>query len=344
VSTAEITFSVGELATERRQEARKIVWAVLAALVIHVIIGFLLAILSTVQTVPMPEEDDKPVEMTIVDSSFLAPPKPKNAEFIETDPSRQTAEAPKEKTFESNANSIAASEAAPSGNMPLPSQDGKDRPGLELDNQNYTLPNQGAQPQTAAAPQPTTAPQASTTPQPTATPIQATTPAPTAAPDQFAMLTRTPTPPPQVATPAPASQRTAAPQQPNSAYRPERQKTRIGGNISNRGISSVNALGTPLGRYQKIVTDAIGSRWYAYTQSRGEMMGIGTFTVHFWVDRSGKIQNLKVISNTSNETFANICLQSILDAKLPPIPEDVAATLPPEGLEWDGINFIIYPN
>src|SRR5438132_7246774 len=114
MSTAEITFSVGELASERRQEARKIVWAVLAALVIHVIIGFVLAILSAVQTVPMPEEEDKPVEMTIVDSSFFAPPKPKNAEFVETDPSRQTTEAPKEKTFESNANSIAASEATPS--------------------------------------------------------------------------------------------------------------------------------------------------------------------------------------------------------------------------------------
>jgi hypothetical protein len=132
--------------------------------------------------------------------------------------------------------------------------------------------------------------------------------------------------------------------QPAAAYRPERQRTRIQGNISNRGISSVNAIGTPLGRYQKIVTDAIGSRWLAYTESRRDLITIGTFTVHFFVDRNGKIQNLKVLGNTSNEAFANICLQSILDSKLPPIPEDVAATLPPEGLEWDGVNFIIYPN
>ena len=343
MSTAEITFTVGELATERKQEARKILWAVLAALVIHAVIGFLLAIVSAVQRLPEVEED-KPVELTIVDSSMLAPTKPKNAEFIETDPSRQTAEAPKEKTFESNANSVAASEAAPSGDMPLPSQDGKDRPTLDLDNQRYTLANQGAQPKVEMAPKPSAAPQPSTAPQPTSTPLIAETPAPTTAPDQYAMLTRTPTPPPQVATPQPQSQATAAPQQPSSAYRPERQRTRIGGNISNRGISSVNALGTPLGRYQKIVTDAIGSRWYAYTQSRMDLISIGTLKVHFYVDRTGKIKNLKVLGNSSNEAFANICLQSILDANLPPIPDDVADTLPPEGLEWDGITFTLYPN
>ena len=343
MSTAEITFSVGELATERRQEARKIVWAFLAALVIHVIIGFLLAVVSAVQRLPEVEED-KPIEMTIVDSSMIVPPKPKNAQFVETDSSRQSAEAPEEKTFESNANSKAASEAAPTGDMPLPSQDGRDQPGLDLDNQRYTLANQGAQPTVETAPKPSAAPQPSTAPQPTTTPVMAETPAPTVAPNQFAMLTRTPTPPPQEATPQPQSQTSAAPQQPASAYRPERQQTRIRGNISNRGISSVNALGTPLGRYQKIVTDAIGSRWYAYTESRRDLINIGTLTAHFFVDRNGKVQGLKIISNTSNEAFANICLQSILDAKLPPIPDDVAATLPPEGLEWDGVNFIMYPN
>jgi outer membrane biosynthesis protein TonB len=342
MSTAEVTFSVGELATERKQEARKIVWALLAALLIHLIVGYVLAILNSTRAVPV-EEEDKPVELTIVDTTPVAPPKPKNSMFMETDPSRQTADAPKEKTFESNANSIAASEAPPTGEIPLPSQEGKDRPGLELDNHAYSLANQGAPAQAAAPPQPTAAPQSTARPQETATPAQVATPIPTPAADQLALLTKRPTPQPQTSTtPQPAAK--AAPQQPASAYRPERQKTRIGGNISNRGISSVNALGTPLGRYQKIVTDAIGSRWYAYTQSRLDLINVGTLTVHFYVDRSGKIKNLKVIANTSNEAFANVCLQSILDANLPPIPDDVAATLPSEGLEWDGINFIMYPN
>jgi hypothetical protein len=342
MSTAEITFSVGELAAERKQEARKILWAFLAALLVHLIIAYLLAIVTVLRPPPEEVEEDKPVELTIMDASSVVPEKPKNSAFIETDESRQTREAPKEKTFESNANSLAASEAPPSGELPLPSQEGKERPAIDLDDQRYALNQPGAAPQPASAQQtaaPTESPQESASP-------QTATPAPTAAPDQFAMLTNRPTPAPQPQTtpvqPQPAA--TAAPQQPSSAYRPERQKTRIGGNISNRGISSVNALGTPLGRYQKIVTDAIGSRWYAYTQSHMDMISIGTLRAHFFVDRTGKIRDLKILNNTSNEAFANVCLQSILDANLPPIPDDVAATLPSEGLEWDGISFTMYPN
>src|SRR3982750_2379676 len=113
MSTAEVTFSVGELAHERRTEARKVLWALLAAVVIHLIIGFLLALSSSVQS--LPELEDKPVELTFVDTSPVIPVKPKNSMFMETDESRQTKEAPKEKTFESNANSIASSESDPTG-------------------------------------------------------------------------------------------------------------------------------------------------------------------------------------------------------------------------------------
>ena len=106
----------------------------------------------------------------------------------------------------------------------------------------------------------------------------------------------------------------------------------------------MNALGTPLGRYEKILKDSIGSRWYNYMDQRRELANIGTLQVHFFIDRSGHIKNLKITENTSNEAFANICLQSILEAQLPPIPEDLASSLPPEGLEVEGMNFIIYPN
>jgi hypothetical protein len=37
-------------------------------------------------------------------------------------------------------------------------------------------------------------------------------------------------------------------------------------------------------------------------------------------------------------------VQAVLEAHLPPIPEEVAASLPPEGLEVDGLGFIIFPN
>jgi outer membrane biosynthesis protein TonB len=316
-------------ATDRKDEARKILWALLAALFIHLAVGYFIATFSGIFSRTVQVEEDKPVELTFVD---LSPPPPavpaqKNSMFMETDESKASVEPPKEKTFESNANSVAASQLPALGSAPLPSQEGKDRPFADLETHNYSLPREGAQPQPSVAAQET--PQPSPTPQ--ATPISEA--------EQFAMLRSTPTP-------APSAQPSVAPKQAAAAskYQPLKQQTRIAGAISNRGISSVNALGTPLGRYEKVMKDAIGSRWYSYMDQRREMANVGTLQVHFFIDRSGHVKNLKVVENTSNETFANICLQAVLEAHLPPIPDDLANTLPAEGLEIEGMNFIIYPN
>jgi len=321
MTTAE--FIIGHSAddaAERKKEARKILWALLAALCIHLLIGYSLAVFGGLLYSPFSViEEDKPVELTFVDLATPAPTK--NAMFIPNDESKQT-EQPKEKTFESNANSIAASEVPPTGGLPLPSQQGVDRPNIDLDSHRESLPNEGAQPQ------PSVAQQQSATPAPTVQPT------PISKSEEFAMLTSTPTPHPSVA---------STPQQPKSSYQPYKERTRLAGSITNRGTSSVNALGTPLGRYQKILFDAIGSRWYAYIEEKADLVKLGTTRVTFAVDRSGKVKNLKVASNDSNESFANVCLQSILDAQLPPIPEDVANTLPPEGLETE-IAFTTFSN
>ena len=317
-------------AAERKAEWRKILWALLAALVVHLVVGYSIARFHGVFASPIQVEEDKPVEMTIMDlpAPVPVPEAKKNSMFMETDESKASVEPPKEKTFESNANSIAASQQAATGEMPLPSQEGKDRPAVDLESHNYSLDRAGAQPQPSTAPQPT--PQTSQTPQASPQPSTAETP------QQFAMLTK-PKPTPAV---QPTVAQTPAPVR--STYQPFKQKTRISGSISNLGISSVNALGTPLGRYEKILKDAIGSRWYSYLH-HGEMANIGTVRVHFFVDRSGRIKNLKITENSSNETFANICLQAVQDAQLPPIPEDLAKTLPSEGLEIEQLGFSIIP-
>lgn len=320
MTTAE--FIIGrstEDAAEKKKEARKILWALLAALGIHLLIGYTLAIFGGLLYSPFSAiEEDKPVELTFMD---LATPAPmKNAMFVPNDESKQT-EQPKEKTFESNANSIAASENAATGSLPLPSQQGVDRPNLDLSSQHQSIPNEGAQPQPSVA-------QQSATPQPSAQPT------PITKSDEFAMLTSTPTPRPSAA---------STPQAPKSSYQPFKDKTRLAGSITNRGTSAVNAIGTPLGRYQKILFDAVGSRWYAYVEEKADLVKLGTTRVSFAVDRSGRVKNLKVMSNDSNEAFANVCLQSILDAKLPPIPEDVAKALPSEGLESE-ISFTTFSN
>jgi hypothetical protein len=312
-------------AAERRGGPRKILWALLAALLIHFLVAYSIAISGGLFASHQVEEE-KPMELTFVD---LATPPPvettrKNTMFVDTPDSKKSVEPPKDQTFESNANSRAASEQPATGDIPLPSQQGKDRPNMDLDTHNYSLANQGAQPQPSVAPQ--------ETPQPSAVP----TPQATVPPDALAMLRSTPTPTPEV---RPSS----TPQQQASSYQAYKEQTRLAGRITTRGISSVNAVGTPLGRYQKFLLDSIGSRWYARIGPDVGNYNVGTARLVFRVDRGGHIKDLKVIENSSNESFANLCIDSVQEAKLPPMPDDVAAVLPPQGMEVD-IPFAIFVN
>jgi outer membrane biosynthesis protein TonB len=322
MTTADIMFAQPgnpESIRDHEYETRTVLLALLAAILIHLLVAFFLAVFGGVFSPTTPVED-KPAELTFVD---LAPTAPKNSAFIETDESKKAPE-PKEKTFESNANSIGASELAAAGELPLPSQTGKDRPFMDLETHQHSLETKGAQPQPSAAPH--------ENPKPSAAPQ--TQPAPVTAAEQFAMLTQKA---------APAAEPSAAAPQTRSAYRAQKERTRISGRITNHGVSSVNALGTPLGRYQKFLLDAIGSRWYAFVDRQIDLIRIGTARVVFVVDRSGHVKNLKIVENTSNEALANVCIQSIQEAQLPPMPDDLATTLPPEGLDMD-IPFTIFPN
>lgn len=166
--------------------------------------------------------------------------------------------------------------APPTGEMPLPSQQGKNRPMIDLQTHQYSSANDGAQPQPSVA--------------------SRESPSPTVRGELRSAL-------PEIFGP-------------------------------HRNIFSKTA-DTPLARYQKQVGDAIGSKWYAEISKMKDMFRLGTARLVFWVDRHGQVRDLKVIQNTNNEAFANYCIQSVREAKLPPMPEDLAAILPPEGLRAD---------
>src|SRR3954447_22943034 len=161
-----------------QQDARTVFWALLVAILIHLLAAFLLAAFGGFFSPALPAPE-KPVELTFMDLSPAA--NSKNSAFIETDESKNAPE-PKDKTFESNANSIGASELAAAGQLPLPSQTGKDQPFMDLETQQHALDLKGAQAQPSAAPQERPSP--STAPQPQ--------PAPVTGAEQFAMLTQKP--------------------------------------------------------------------------------------------------------------------------------------------------------
>ena len=328
--------------SQDKKQGRKLGFAILVSLILHLAVGFSLAAFGNISAPAIPP-DETPTELTLMDLS-PAPEKEKNPQFVDIEKSKESAEKPKEQTFESNANSIAASQLPATGDLPLPSQDGKDLPTRDLETHDFSLQTQGSMPQ----PQQPTPAEAKPSPPPPAT-------SPTPEPEQLAMLRSTPPPPikaPDETEPSPTPDSATSvapvaprpkPETPSSSYQSQKQQTRVAGSISNRGPSSVNAVGTPLGRYQKLLYDMVGSRWYQHTHERQDLISIGTTRLTFTVDRAGKVSDLKVVENTANEAFANICLQSVQELKLPPIPEDVASTLPSEGLQQE-LTFILYAN
>jgi len=146
------------------------------------------------------------------------------------------------------------------------------------------------------------------------------------------MLRPTPTP-----RPTPSRQTVRVPQRqsaPPTAYRQEQRLSRMQGNINNRGRSSIAAIGTPKGRFEKAVQDAVGSRWYYYVRERGDLINIGTVEIRFYVRPDGKVEDVHVVRNSSNETLASTSLQSIIEADIPPMPAELAPLLTADRMEF----------
>ncbi len=178
--------------------------------------------------------------------------------------------------------------------------------------------------------------------EPEASPTPAATPA-SPSPAQLALREAPPRPKMTATKPTTAAEQTRPKPPAAPGFQPETRITRIKGNISNRGKASVDAAGTPLGRYKKMVSDAIGSRWYYYVNDQIGLLNIGTVEIRFIVSADGKASRLKVLSNTSNESFASVSVNSIIEAEIPPIPEEVAKLLDKGRLEID-YSFTILSN
>ncbi len=332
---------------------KRVLAALLAAVLIHLIL--LLVVAALVPLFPKPviaiAKRDKPIKMTIErpEESSAAEEK-KKLEYLETHPDQESEIAPDKPAFESNQNSLAASERpGEEGKEPLPTQEGKELPFFKFNTQPYV---EGDKPTVAAAERPDAAPVPTPVPESTPAPLTApprpqpdlTSTRPTLAPRQLAMLAPQTTPLPT----GPDSQQkqpdprptvkplTSSPaSQARPGYQPESIKTKMLGGVSNQGRDSAATIGTPLGRYQKIVNDAIGIRWYFLYNKRVDLVTYGTTKVFFLVNREGQTEQVRVVSNSSNETLAAFSVQSISEAKLPPIPSEVSALLPGGKLEFE---------
>ena len=310
---------------------RETVEAAIASVLLHLALILCVALALSIpawQYPVTPPESDAPIEITMMPVEAAKPEPPS---YVAT-PGPDVADAPKNAPFESDKNTRAASESAPSGTAALPSIDGRESTSIELVNRDYSEGKQGV----ASTPRPPQADDQSPPPEAVATPVPSL-PAATqlalreAPPRPKNEELRKPSPPAQPMPPA-------AP-----GFQPQTRITRIKGNISNRGKASVDAAATPLGRYKKMVSDAIGSRWYYYVNDQIGLLNIGTVEIRFVVASDGKVGKVKVLSNTSNESFASVSVNSIIEAEIPPIPEDVAKLLDNGRIEID-YSFTILSN
>jgi len=317
-------------------EKRKAMQAFAVSIAFHLLLILLVATLFALRPAAPPlAGEETPVELTLIDPPA---PKPKDKPVnIETNDSQLSEKAPANPVFESDKNTLAAAVRPATGDAPLPSQEGLQSPAIAFENQEYTPGREArpsapaAQPAQSAAPAPP-APKA----EPASTPRQTT---------QLALLE----PPKPVSTPKPQTRQAVENQKSKienspsaSGYQPETRITRIEGNISTRGRSSVDAVGTPLGRYKKILSDAIGSRWYFYIRSNLDNSP-GTVSIRFFVTTDGSVSKVKVASNSSNESVAECSLRAVVDAELPPIPKEIAQMLEKGRIETE-FSFTVISN
>ena len=297
-----------------------------------VLLGTAVVIARLPPAVP-PAPTPAPLHLEIVKSEPAVPvqaaPTPEHR-VVDTEDMKQAEHPPADPRFQGDKDTAAASEGPPTGDKPLPTQKGRVSPGYAF---NTTLPAP-ASPSPAAEPPAAPPPTAPPPPAPSRSLVRDLTddPAPTLVRNDLAMLDSPPAAtPPEEANPYDPSFRSTSPEPPQpvrrptpaSAYHPLEEQTASSGNITTRGASSVAAVATPFGRYQKAVLNSIRGVWTDEVAARSDMASLGAIKVHFAIDRSGHVHTPRVLSNSSNSALESITLDAIMRAAIPPIPPEV---------------------
>jgi hypothetical protein len=105
-------------------------------------------------------------------------------------------------------------------------------------------------------------------------------------------------------------------------------------------ISLSASAASPLEAYQKRLSDSIGREWYLRVEPHRDQLKPGTTRITFAISREGTLQNLKILSNTSDERAAFVAVDSIKHANIQPPPTDAFKT---KNVFEEDMKFTIYP-
>lgn len=118
----------------------------------------------------------------------------------------------------------------------------------------------------------------------------------------------------------------------SDSFSPEERQNVLNGSLARKGREAVDAEATALGKYKKSVRDAISQKWHRYKQDNADFVTWGILKLEFSVDRHGQVNNLQITKNEANAILAEFSLKAIREAKLPPMPDDVAKSVGAQGL------------
>jgi|GEM_PF-3757103 len=105
-------------------------------------------------------------------------------------------------------------------------------------------------------------------------------------------------------------------------------KTKSVGAVTQQGEASVDARDTPEGRYAKAVHDIINPIWNRKLNAVRGLTGVGVVEVSYEIDIRGTVSNVRLVDpGKANPVFEDVCLTSIIKAKLPPPPSELQAEM-----------------
>jgi len=105
--------------------------------------------------------------------------------------------------------------------------------------------------------------------------------------------------------------------------------------------NAVAAMETIRGKYMTQVNQLIGRRWNQKKQENADFVEFGNLKVRFYVNKKGKVEGAYFVKSEANSIMQDFTLDSILNAKLPPIPKEIFDLLKKERLQFT-YDFIIY--
>ena len=91
----------------------------------------------------------------------------------------------------------------------------------------------------------------------------------------------------------------------------------------------MNAAETPVGRYMRAVTSAVEKRWHTLRRRRLDSVTFGELQLRFQVKADGSVGPPTILSDRrkADPRMIDFTLQAILEAEIPPIPQDLLPLL-----------------